>query len=594
MFAGDHGVDRRRIGSPQGRGRVVGIGGFVLVEAFGAQAAEMVDGQIAGDGEKPGVKISPRIKAADLRGDAQPGLLEKVFGFRWLADQAEQVAIQPMLITLDQDGERVQVPAAKPGHVGVETHSHLHRHRAGKLAYHTVLYTSQVAKKTHKYKATAISQTDISASHGGQIEILPNPAFVDEPVAVRVSGVAPSAKVTLRAAARDDAGRAWESRGVYVATEDGRVDTGVQKSKAGSYRGVDAAGPFWSMSLQGDAGAERATFCKNGAEADRVTITAEADGAWVASAMLERRWLTPNTETRELDAGEAVGWLFIPPGRERRRVVMVLGGSGGGYDLDKAALLSRHGFATLALAYFGVPPLPEWLHRVPLEYFAGVIEWLGAQPEIDARRIGVLGVSRGAELALLLGSRLPQIRAVAAYAPSAVAWGSGGRDKATGEAIPCWTSEEKAIPFAPLPLRGFIARSAIPVGLLRRPVKFRNLFRSALRNREAVKRAAIPVEQTRGPILLVSGGDDRVWPAARMAEMIVERLRACGFAYGVEHLNYRRAGHSLRYPAMPTTVRMSRSRGMKFPILFGGTALADAEAQADAWRRSIAFFQKNL
>jgi dienelactone hydrolase len=564
----------------------------VLIEAFGPHAAQMVDGQIAGHGEEPSVKVSPRIEAPDLRGDTQPGLLEKVFGLRLLAHQAEQVAIQPVLIALHQNSERVQVPASKPGNVGVETHSHLHR--AGKLAYHTVLYTSQAAKKTHKHKATAISETDISGSHSPQIEILPNPAFVDEPVSVRLSGLRPGAKVTLRAAVRDDAGREWESHGVYIATKDGRIDTSVQECKGGNYRGVDPTGPFWSMSSPGDAGAERATFCKNGAEPDRVRITAEADGARVVSATLERRWLAPNSDRRELNAGGTVGWLFIPPGSERRAVVMVLGGSGGGYDLDKAAVLSRHGFATLALAYFGVPPLPEWLHRVPLEYFAGALEWLSEQPEIDVGRVGVLGISRGAELALLLGSRLPQIRAVAAYAPSAVAWGSGGREKATGEAIPCWMSDEKAIPFAPLPLRGFIARSAIPVGLLRQPVKFRNLFRSALRHREAVRQAAIPVEQTRGPILLVSGGDDRVWPAARMAETIVERLRACGFAHGVEHVNYPRAGHSLRYPAMPTTARMSRSRGMRFPILFGGTAAADAQAQEDAWRRSIAFFQKNL
>ncbi|MGB6874570.1 MAG: acyl-CoA thioesterase/bile acid-CoA:amino acid N-acyltransferase family protein [Candidatus Acidiferrales bacterium] len=441
---------------------------------------------------------------------------------------------------------------------------------------------------------TPITQTDMAVRHSPQIEISPNPAFVDEPVAVRLSGAMPGAKVTLRATVRDDAGRVWKSRGVYVATKDGRVDSAAQESTGGSYRGADAAGLFWSMSMSADASAESATFCKEGAEPDRVTITAETGEGPIASATLERRWLVPNTATRELRADGMVGWLYIPPGRERRHVIIVLGGSGGGYDLDKAALLSRHGFATLALAYFGVPPLPEWLHRVPLEYFGRALAWLGAQAEIDASRIGVLGVSRGAELALLLGSRFPQVRAVAAYAPSAVAWGSGGRDKATGEAIPCWMWDGEAIPFAPLPLRRFIARSAIPVGLLRQPVKFRNLFRSALRNRQAVRQAAIPVEQTRGPILLISGGDDRIWPAARMAEMIVARLRSCRFAHTVEHLHYPRAGHSLRYPSLPTTARTSHSRGMKFPILFGGTAAADAEAQADAWRRSITFFSKNM
>ena len=409
-----------------------------------------------------------------------------------------------------------------------------------------------------------------------------------------LSGAQPGAKVTLRATVRDDAGRVWESRGVYTATNDGCVDTAVHESTAGSYRGADAAGLFWSMGLSADDNGEGATFCKDGAQPEHVSITAETAEHSTVSATLERRWLAPNTQTRELRADGMVGWLYIPVGRERRSVVIVLGGSGGGYDLDKAALLSRHGFATLALAYFGVPPLPQWLHRVRVEYLAGAMAWLGAQPEIDAGRIGVLGVSRGAELALLVGSRLPQIRAVVAYAPSAVAWGSGGRNNATGEAIPCWTANGEAIPFAPLPLQGFIARSAIPVGLLRRPVKFRNLFRSALRNRQAVRQAAIPVEQTSGPILLISGGDDSVWPARQMAEMMVARLRSCGFAHSVEHLNYPRAGHSLRYPALPTTARMSRSRGVRFPILLGGTAAADAHAQEDAWRRSIVFFRENL
>ncbi len=410
---------------------------------------------------------------------------------------------------------------------------------------------------------------------------------------MRVTGIQPRARVILRALVRDDAGRVWESSGIYTATADGKVDTSVQGSIGGSYRGVDCTGLFWSMNAKGEDGG-RVAFCKNSAIPDQVTVTAEAQSTQVASATLERRWLAPGTEIRELDAGGNVGSLYIPQGRDRRPVIIVLGGSGGGYDLDKAALLSRHGFATLALAYFGVPPLPNWLHRVPLEYFAGALEWLGAQEEADASRVGVLGISRGAELALLLGSYFPQIRAVAAYAPSVVAWSSGGYDRETRQPIPCWTWEDEAIPSALLPLRKFIARSAIPVGLLGRPVKFRNLFQSALRNRERARIGLIPVEQTRGPILLISGGDDKVWPAARMSEMIVERLRSCGFTYGVEHLNYPEAGHSLRYPSMPTTVRVSRSRGVKYPILLGGNASADADAQEDAWRHTIAFFKKNL
>jgi dienelactone hydrolase len=338
---------------------------------------------------------------------------------------------------------------------------------------------------------------------------------------------------------------------------------------------------------------------------DLVDFEALLDGRVIARASLARNFLAPETATRDLKipseadgsgAGEAtVGRLFIPPGRGPHPVVIVLSGSGGGFDLDKAAVLSRHGFATLALAYFGVAPLPTWLHRIPLEYFEAALTWLSAHPEIDSARVGILGVSRGAELALLLGSTFPQIRAIVAYAPSSVAWAASGRDKSTGELIPCWTWRGKPVPFAPLPLRGFMWRSAFPVVALKRPVMFRDLFRSGLRNREAVERAAIPVENIRGPILLVSGGDDHLWPAAEMTEAIIARLKRNGSAHAPEHLHFAHAGHMLRYPHLPVTARDSRNkhlRGARFS--FGGTPVADAEAQTQAWHRAIAFLHANL
>jgi dienelactone hydrolase len=440
--------------------------------------------------------------------------------------------------------------------------------------------------QTQSSEAVAASST--------QLEISPNPAYIDERVALKIRGLAPGTRATIRAQVKDDAGRAWESSGVYRADETGCVNLAEQESLSGTYRGRDAMGLFWSMQLATNAGAARATFLKEGNDPDVVSLTVEAGGREIASGHLDRRWPAPGTGIREVREEGLVARLFIPPGHGTKRAVIVLGGSGGGYDLDKAALLARHGFATLALAYFGIPPLPKWLHRVPLEYFGRALAWLSRQPGVEARRVGVLGVSRGAEIALLLGATFPEIGAIVAYAPSAIAWGSGGRDKATGEIIPCWTRNGAPVPFAPLPLRGFIARSAVPVGLLRQPVKFRKLFEPAMRNREAIERAMIPAEKCRSPILLISGGDDHVWPAERMAKMIVRRLGEHEFAHPVEHLNYREAGHALRYPYLPTTTRESRPAGLKYPISFGGSAEADAAAQEDAWRHAITFFDKHL
>ncbi len=362
-------------------------------------------------------------------------------------------------------------------------------------------------------------------------------------------------------------------------------------------------GLFWSMRLAETAGPESSTFTKTSAETNDVRISALVDGRVVSVTAFERIFLAPGTIARDLtiegqDANSepvTIGRLFVPPGVARPPVVIVLSGSGGGFDVDKAAVLSRHGFATFALAYFGVDPLPSWLNRIPLEYFDSAMAWLRAQPEIDVQRIGVLGVSRGAELALLLASSTPDMGAVVAYAPSSVAWAASGRDKATGELIPCWTRGGRPIPFAPLPLRGFMWRSAFPVVAMKRPVLFRNLFRAGLRNRRAIEQAAIRVENMRGPLLLVSGGDDHLWPAAEMSEAILARLKKKNFAHAVEHLHYPAAGHMLRYPFLPTNPRVSSNkhlRGAKFS--FGGNPEADAAAQEDAWLGSIAFLQKHL
>lgn len=349
-----------------------------------------------------------------------------------------------------------------------------------------------------------------------RLEIAPKPAFIDEEVRIRVHGLAPRQPLFLRATTEDDLRRRWCAQAEFRADEMGCVDPAVLVSVGGDYRGISSMGIFWSMRLEEEPANGNAAFAKNNPQPNIVDVQAESDGRILASAKLERRFLASGTETRDLkidDSAEGFsGRLFLPPveGASPPPVIIVLSGSGGGFDLDKAAVLSRHGFATLALAYFGIPPLPPWLHRIPLEYFEAAMAWLAAQPEIDCGRLGVLGVSRGAELALLLASTFPQIRSVAAFAPSHVAWAAGGREKESGEIIPVWTYRGKAIPFAPLPLRGFVLRSAFPVVALRRPVIFRNLFRAGMRNREALSEAAIPVERIQGPLLLVSGGDDHV------------------------------------------------------------------------------------
>src|SRR5487761_597630 len=111
----------------------------------------------------------------------------------------------------------------------------------------------------------AITNTHVEATavSRAQIEIAPNPSFIDEDVTIRVGGVAPGARVTLRAEGKDDAGRIWEAHGTYVADAAGSVNVASEESLGGTYRGCDAMGLFWSMKLEAAAHGGRATFRKD-------------------------------------------------------------------------------------------------------------------------------------------------------------------------------------------------------------------------------------------------------------------------------------------------------------------------------------------
>lgn len=81
-----------------------------------------------------------------------------------------------------------------------------------------------------------------------------------------------------------------------------------------------------------------------------------------------------------------------------------------------------------------------------------------------------------------------------------------------------------------------------------------------------------PDEAIDGPVCFISGGEDPIWPASRLAELGIDRLDGANFDYAYEHRRYDDAGHFITPPYLP-----------KSADLFGGPAAAMARADADAW-----------
>jgi dienelactone hydrolase len=237
-----------------------------------------------------------------------------------------------------------------------------------------------------------------------------------------------------------------------------------------------------------------------------------------------------------------------------------------------AAPFAAQGYAVLALSYFRAEGLPAALDQIPLETFDRGLAWLAAQPGVDRRRIGVFGISKGAEAALLVASRHAEIRAVAAGSPSHVVWQGLSQDFALRSS---WSAGGAPLPFLPYEVsRGFTS--------------IFKLYEDALPNLPRHAEAAIPVERINGPILLVSGRADALWPSTAMSEAMVARLRARHFRHRVNHVSYADAGHMA--PAPPAT---GPTRAEMLPML-GGTLEGNDRARAAAWPVTLCFFREAL
>jgi dienelactone hydrolase len=271
-----------------------------------------------------------------------------------------------------------------------------------------------------------------------------------------------------------------------------------------------------------------------------------------------------------------VGEFYCPRGAEALPGLLVLGGSEGGigYARQLGRRLAAHGYGTLCLAYFKAQGLPRTLEEIPLEYFQRAVDWLGDHPRIDFRRIGAFGPSKGAEAALLIASHSDGLACVVAAAPSNVVWQSQSYSARRRAARSSWTRDGAGLPFLTVTsLRGYRSLA--------------EMCGARLDRADDVERAHIPVEMIKVPVLLFSGGVDRLWPSRRMAEDVVARMAQ---TQECEHICYPEAGHLV----FPLFSKRSLVLATLLGRYFGGTGKANAAAREDCLGKTLAFFDRHL
>jgi hypothetical protein len=78
-----------------------------------------------------------------------------------------------------------------------------------------------------------------------------------------------------------------------------------------------------------------------------------------------------------------------------------------------------------------------------------------------------------------------------------------------------------------------------------------------------------------------------MWPSARMAAMVAQRLQQHRYAYPVQHLSYPDAGHWIGTPFFPASTTYGHHAINGELYAYGGTTAVNAFAMADSWEQIL-------
>ncbi|MFX4272623.1 acyl-CoA thioester hydrolase/BAAT C-terminal domain-containing protein [Propionibacteriaceae bacterium Y1685] len=256
--------------------------------------------------------------------------------------------------------------------------------------------------------------------------------------------------------------------------------------------------------------------------------------------------------------------------------ILLLGGSEGGISAGvhrQALSLQEAGFTVLAQSYWGGEGQSPRMENLPLEAFDTALARLRRAPEVDPDRIAVVGGSKGAEAALLIATRDPELRAVVAAMPSNVAW--AGIDLAEIWRMPTIGSTW-SVNGAPLPYLPYASTQGGDTV---------DMYAASLDTLGDHPDAVIPIERAKASILLPCGGADTLWPSCRMATAVADRAEHTANkgqdAPSVEVLEEPKAGHMAMGPPY--------SGNDDLLTRYGGTAADNRAAQERLWARTLAF-----
>ena len=277
-----------------------------------------------------------------------------------------------------------------------------------------------------------------------------------------------------------------------------------------------------------------------------------------------------------VDEGRMQGFRFVPKEKTHKGIVICFGGSEGSPNFENAKILAKEGYETFALFMFGMKNQEQTLRKIPLEQFEDVISYINKNIK-DNKPISVLGASKGAEYALNLASKYPEIDNLVLIAPAAYNFaGLDFKDYSSS-----WTYKGEELPYIDIKKSSFSSflKNVLVPAITKSPISFKDTYNSAIEKDSTIEEKLIPVKDVKANILMIAGEDDLMWDSLAMANKIKEQNLSAKI------YSYKGAGHIF---AGNGILDLGKIR-----VATGGTAEGNEKAKNESRKAIDAFLEEN-
>ncbi|MEL6723573.1 MAG: acyl-CoA thioesterase/BAAT N-terminal domain-containing protein [Pseudomonadota bacterium] len=359
------------------------------------------------------------------------------------------------------------------------------------------------------------------------LNVTASPVLQGDPITIEILNAEPNQPVTLRldeTKMRRGTPAYYTSSATFNVASDGSLSTARDAPTEATYQGVDPAGLFWSRQRPDDQQPEES------APLSPLTLSVDlgSDGSVEFQQEIDIVSAFSGVQTEELDDRFPGAFITRPKGEGPYPVIFVLGGSEGNdfAARNMAPHFASRGYMAVGVPYYSpawgdqpqqIPGLPRAFAELPVDYLESLTEYVKTLDDSDPNRMGIWGVSKGAEYALLAGERIGDYAAIAAIVPTDVVWEGWG----AGRIVSSFSWRGEPLPF--VPYKGMDEEFQKPTPSLRIP---HDAGRAA--NPDRVEAARIKVEEIPVPLFIVGGDEDTVWGSGPMARSIAETRTTAG------------------------------------------------------------------